>query len=254
MCKHYFLIIALSIITLIIFNGIFLRRFLCLNKPYNRGILAIESWVSVESIPEIYSIIYSGKYKIIVIAGEASDAKDSQYKLGDKASLLKSKLVAKGIDQNLIYLVQYRNINYNHTYHLAMAIKQWLSKLNNNKCIIDIYTLGSHSRKSYIIFRKIFPPSYKVGIISGEPLSFCTKRWFLSRKGIYAVYKNLLGYFYAKFFPFQLLSSTPEDRTQTLRVSNLIRILNYLVSVYPEIGKLPRDQWLIPRLFGNAPV
>lgn len=129
----------------------------------------------------------------------------------------RARMLALGLDKNSIIPVQHHNGTYHQTYWSAIALKDWLLKSKISTRFVDIYTVGVHSRKSYTIFNRVLSPAFKVGVISGTPLYYRPGSWFLSKTGIYLVFKNFFGYLYGKFFPFYLLAPDTDKPAATQR-------------------------------------
>jgi hypothetical protein len=196
------IVVGLISIVFVASSIIFLHDFLCLNKAYSSGTLVVEGWIPDISLNEIPFIYFSGNYKMLVVVGGPIISQQTRKNGLTAADRAKSRLIEKGIEKDSIFLVQYTEGQYHHTYRSAIALKDWLSKSNPDSHFIDIYTVGVHARKSYITFKRVLSPYYEVGVLSGKPLYYCPQTWFLSKKGIFLVYKNFFGYLYGKLFPF----------------------------------------------------
>ena len=148
---------------------------------------------------------------MLVVVGEMTFSENLRNQRLNDAYHDRLHLILKGIEKDSIVLVQYYKEKYHHTYRAAIAFRDWLLKSNVTPRFVDVYTVGVHSRKSYIIFKRVLSPNYQVGILSGRPLYYSPKRWFLSKKGFYLVNKNFFGFLYGKLFPFQLVASNGNE-------------------------------------------
>jgi hypothetical protein len=62
-------------------------------------------------------------------------------------------------------------------------------------------SLGAHSRRSWMLFRKAMP-NYDIGIITIEEKLYDTSAWWKSSKGFRTVFTEGVGFLYSKFFFF----------------------------------------------------
>src|SRR6266699_757420 len=81
----------------------------------------------------------------------------------------------------------------------ASEFRRWLDSSATQVCCVDVFTVGVHARKSWVLFRYVLGDHYRVGIISGsgDPDNR-GKPWFLSAGAIWTVVRDLAGYVYAK--------------------------------------------------------
>jgi hypothetical protein len=86
------------------------------------------------------------------------------------------------------------------TFASARAVKQWLSKSGTSIREVDIFTVGVHARKSWILFRRALGEDYRVGIIAGTESSYDAASWMISKRGVYIVVRNLAGYLYSELW------------------------------------------------------
>ena len=64
---------------------------------------------------------------------------------------------------------------------------------------VDIYSLGTHSRRSWLLFQYVFNPDIAVGIVSIESRSYDSGKWWKSSSGVRSVLSETIAYFYARF-------------------------------------------------------
>jgi hypothetical protein len=82
------------------------------------------------------------------------------------ANLAKNKLLALGIDSTQIIDISGEKVTINRTLTSALAFRDWLKSSNKEVNGINIVTLGTHARRTWMIYNRIFENEYKIGIIS----------------------------------------------------------------------------------------
>ncbi len=65
---------------------------------------------------------------------------------------------------------------------------------------VNLLSASAHVRRSHLILERVLPPSMKVGVISAPPLSYNAEFWWLSKKGIWVVFKNTFSILYSLLF------------------------------------------------------
>jgi len=82
------------------------------------------------------------------------------------AELCRNKLISLGIDSNLVIAVPAKRVSINRTLTSALAFRNWLKSTEMRVTGINIISLGVHSRRTWIVYRKLLGKSYDIGIIS----------------------------------------------------------------------------------------
>lgn len=82
------------------------------------------------------------------------------------AELARNNLLAMGIDSSLIVEIPGKRVTLNRTLTSALAFRDWLNTSDFEVKGINIVTLGTHSRRTWMIYNKILNKKYDIGIIS----------------------------------------------------------------------------------------
>ena len=100
----------------------------------------------------------------------------------------KELLIQYGIGPDKIIPVTAERVVYNRTFCSALAVKEWLEKNEITVEGINLYSLGIHSRRSWITYRNLLEKEYPVGVISGE------QKFYSRRHIIIPLGRELIGY------------------------------------------------------------
>ncbi len=189
----------LCVIASIVFAILNVHSFLAKNSPVEANVLVVEGWLPDYAIQAAIAEFRKGSYcKLITIGGPLPRGFYlSQYKTF--AELSAATLVALGFDTEKLVAVSEPYAAKNRTYGSAMELSQWLSTSNLQVKSLNLYTLGTHARRSWIVFKKVFAPEITVGIIAVEPLGYQPKSWWKSSEGIRTVISELIAYLYVRF-------------------------------------------------------
>lgn len=82
------------------------------------------------------------------------------------AELAKNNLLAIGIDSSLVVSIPGKKVTINRTLTSALAFRDWLKTSDIEVKGINIVTLGTHAKRTWMIYNKILDKKYDIGIIS----------------------------------------------------------------------------------------
>jgi hypothetical protein len=199
--KRVLLWVTLGIGVVLICFLISIHGFLAVSNPVGEGILVVEAWIPAKTLEESAIVFNSGRYRYFVVVG--GPGQGSASKSNDPttwADLAATKLEKLGLDTKKLVQISVPAVSFGRTLEGATAVKRWLGSSRISVCCVDVFTVGAHARKSWILSRYALGDSYRVGIIAGSPDSYDPRFWLASRRGIWVVARNLAGYMYSKFW------------------------------------------------------
>jgi len=176
-------------------------KFLAITRPLGEGVLVVDAWIPQQTLAESISIFNSGRYRyLVVLGGPTQEAASSSHSAAADADLAASTLEKLGLDARKLVKINVPDNSSGRTLRRATAVKTWLDRSQAPTCCVDVFTVGVHARKSWILFRHALGSSYRVGIVAGNEFRYPPRFWFISRTGIWIVSRNLAGYFYSKLW------------------------------------------------------
>lgn len=190
------MLIALAILGLAIFN---LHGFLAKNAPVKTDVLVVEGWIPDYAIAAAMKEFQSGEYKTLIAIGAPMPrgAYLSSYK--NFAELAAATLIALGFDRQKLQVVSTDFTPECRTQNAAIALKKHLETSNPPILSMNIFTFGPHSRRTWLLFRRVFPAPMEVGIVASQPLLYDAKSWWNSSEGVRTVVGELIAYLYRRF-------------------------------------------------------
>ena len=189
--RRWLLALAISLVVIVFLVTV--QRFLAVTEPLGHGVLVVEGWIPDSSFTDALEVFDRGAYTNLVIVGGSSqrlNVAQLEHRVSDK----ENSGAAITSSRSVVFLPV--SAARNRTYATALTFRSWANGSGTPVHAVDVFTKGVHARKSWILFRKALGDRYQVGIISGPEHSFDPNRWFISRRGLWIVSRNLAGYAY----------------------------------------------------------
>ncbi len=82
------------------------------------------------------------------------------------AELARNRLISSGIDSDKIIATQGERVRINRTLTSALAFRNWLKNSSFDIKGINIFSMGTHARRTWMTYNKILNEKYRIGIIS----------------------------------------------------------------------------------------
>ena len=171
-----------------------LYGFLSPSKPIRAEVLVVEGWLSECMLKEASEEYLHGNYSYCLISGKKDDSPRSPVKA----------LIRYGIDSSAIKFTEAKMKKGYNTFYMAHAAHEWLKTNDQKISKINVFTAGPHSRKSWIIFKRVFGNRYEIGVLSANLENCNTQLWWKSKRGVHYLVKYGLGYLYALLWPLNL--------------------------------------------------
>lgn len=82
------------------------------------------------------------------------------------AELARNSLLSMGLDSSFVLAIPGKRVKINRTLSSALAFRDWLKTAKIEVKGINIVTIGTHARRTWMTYNKILDGNYKIGIIS----------------------------------------------------------------------------------------
>src|SRR5262249_598758 len=113
---------------------------------------------------------------------------------------IQATLMSCGLPATSIETVYHPAVRKDRTYHSALAVKGWLGEHELPLTSIDVVTVGSHARRSRLMFQKPFGKAATVGIVAMDDQGYDCQQWWRTREGVREVVGETIAYVYARLF------------------------------------------------------
>ena len=186
--------------------------FLSLSHPIPAEVLVVESWLPDYALFNAVGEFKRGGYKYVVATGPSLPPAGDLSRYPTAAEFAAAKLAQLGLPPERIVAVPSGSPAQDRTYSSGTALKRWLEIKDNSLKALNVYTLGTHARRSRLLFQKVLGNKVKVGVIACPDCYYDSQRWWATSEGVRTVTSEGLAYLYARFV-FPLLPHKDTDPT-----------------------------------------
>jgi uncharacterized SAM-binding protein YcdF (DUF218 family) len=174
--------------------------FLSTNKPNNGNILVLDGQMPDFAVKKAIQIFDSGDYKYIVTTGGKIKTGYFIAEFKSMAEFTAATFQNLGFEKDKLIVIPGGDIKRDRTYNSALSLKKWMLENDEYSKQIDVLTVGSHARRSRLLFKKAFDSKLEIGIISVEDPAYDPRRWWKSSIGARVVISETVAYFYVLLF------------------------------------------------------
>ncbi len=185
--------------TLTIFTVTHIHPFLSVTSPIKADILVVEGWLPDYALKQALTEYENGSYNKVVTTGGPLPTGYYLAEYKTFAELAAATLKALGLKKEKLVAVPAPEVIKDRTYASAVIFRQWLSNSNLNVQSINLYTFDVHTRRSWLIFKKVLAPTIKTGAIAAKTRDYQPDKWWVSSEGVRSVISEVIAYIYARF-------------------------------------------------------
>ncbi len=193
-------LIGVNLFTVLLIFLLNIHPYLAKSAPIGGELLVVEGWQPDYALKEAARIFSQGNYKLLVSTGGPLDQGSYLLPYKTYAQLARLSFHEMGIAESLTVAVPAESVRKDRTYQSAVALKKWLesSELFIEK--IDLLSLGTHTRRSAMVFERVLKSQIKVGKVSIENADYESAQWWKSSEGVKTLYSELISIVYTFFF------------------------------------------------------
>lgn len=190
------LVLMLIAIAAIVYGLRQLDHFLSLSRPIASEVMVMEGWLPDTVKQQVLRQYRQGGYRKMVITGGpiTHGLFLSAYK--SHAEMGSATMIALGMHPDQVIAVPAPEVDCYRTTAAAMSLKKYIDA--EGILSFNLYSLGSHARRSYYIFRQVFGPGYRIGVVAMPPLHYDPDRWWTTSHGFRTVIPEAIAYFYVR--------------------------------------------------------
>ena len=175
----------------------FAYSFLASNHPLSSEILVVEGWEPRYAMDQAVAEFNRGRYRTLFVTGGAIEEGSllSEYKT--YANLGGTVLQKSGFPGANLQIVPAPQVKKDRTFQSALALKDWMTANGGIPPTLNVVSLGTHSRRTHLLFEKAFGNQSRVGIIAVENRDFDPASWWHYSQGVRSVVDETVAYLYA---------------------------------------------------------
>ncbi|MHC0063133.1 YdcF family protein [Nostoc sp. UIC 10890] len=193
--------IAIALIAYLIFFTItHVHSFLAVTSPIKSAqALIVEGWLPDYAIEEALAEFQNGSYSQIITTGGTLGK--GSYLTGYKnfAEVTAATFIKLGLETEKVVAVPTPFVVKDRSYASAAEFYRWLSNSNLQIESINLFSLDVHTRRSWLIFKKLLNPNIKVGVIAAKTQDYDPEKWWASSAGVRTIIDEAIAYVYARF-------------------------------------------------------
>lgn len=179
-----------------------INDFLAISCRVEADILVVEGWVHLHpAIAEAAQEFKRGQYRLLITVGGPTPGVGRVPERASSAILAANQLQDLGVEKRFIVALSVPDVARHRTFASALTVKEWLRRSEVRTKGINVFTIGPHARKSLVLFTRALGAAYAVGVIAGTDEGYDADRWWMSPRGIYVIFRKVLGYLYAITWP-----------------------------------------------------
>lgn len=191
------LLLAIALIFWLLLTRI--EPFFAYSVPVKAEILVVEGWIGDQGIIGAIAEFERKPYQLLITTGSRFGRGEYLSEYQDFAHLSEATFITLGFDPQKLQPILTPPAKRDRTLTSAFEVKRWLKENKIYPTGINVYSENVHSRRSWLIYRKVFEPDIKVGVISHPAQNYDPKAWWTSSEGFKKVTSEVISYIYVKF-------------------------------------------------------
>jgi uncharacterized SAM-binding protein YcdF (DUF218 family) len=172
------------------------ESFLSLTRRLPVEVLVVEGWIGHDAVRAAETEFEQYGYQYIVATGGPTTAEGWQDGDLSYAEMAQRELIRLGIPRDKVILAPAKDSEIKRTYESAVAVSQALRLRGIKPNGLNVFTLGPHARRSWLVFAKVQGPKTKVGVIGWVPPDDQTMQWWQSSDRAKELLTETAGYLY----------------------------------------------------------
>jgi hypothetical protein len=185
----WILLAVLAVIATLV-AGHLIHPFLALNQPApGARLLVIEGWLDTKELDQAVEVAIRGKYDRVVTTGGSIERWSELSKSSNYADLAWSYLKQHGLEDVDLTSVPAPASAQDRTFLSAVKLRQWTQKQGLAVDSLDVFTGGTHARRSRMLYQLAFGQGVVVGVMAARSAQYDQDRWWRSSAGA----KTVLG-------------------------------------------------------------
>ena len=169
------------------------ESFLSLTDRLPAEVLVVEGWIGRNGVRAAATEFEQRGYEYIVTSGGPASESWEENPLS-YAEMADRELIRSGIPKERIIVAPSKSTQTRRTYESALAVSDALQRRNIKPKAFNIFTLGSHARRSRLVFAKVEGSLTKVGVVAWTPTDIGSDPWWRSSERTKDLITETVGY------------------------------------------------------------
>lgn len=152
-------------------------------------LLVVEGWLDTKELDQAVAAFQQGRYQRVVTTGGPMETWSEFPRSSNYADYAASYLRKHGLQHVDLTAVPAPASAQDRTFLSAVKVRDWAKMQGLEVSSLDVYSSGTHARRSRMLYRIAFGPNIDVGILSARPTQYDDERWWQTSAGV----KTVLG-------------------------------------------------------------
>jgi len=176
------------------------HAFLSLNAPVEANILVVEGWAPDYALVEAVQEFERGDYALVVASGGPLERGSLVTGYDTYAELAEASLKKLGMKSEDLIAAPAEKVFRNRTFVSAVSVRELLAERAIEITGVNVVSVGTHARRSWIVYTKVLRDTCPVGVISLAPRDYDPDRWWTSSDGVKTTLTETIGWLYEVLF------------------------------------------------------
>ena len=195
------LLLALGMLAAGLIFVLGVHPFLAVSEPADEpDLLVVEGWMADYNLPTVVEEFRKGPYQRIGATGIALDQGSFLQEYQSFGEVTAATLRKMGIAESELLVGATTDTRRHRTYTAAKALKQAVDESGLEVASLTVFSQAAHSRRTWMIFKKVFGEGVDVGIVALPDENYDNDRWWGSSAGIKTVGMELIAYTHELLF------------------------------------------------------
>lgn len=162
--------------------------FLAPNDPVpGARLLVVEGWLASGEFDQAVEAYRKGRYDRVVTTGGPIDRFPELLGASNYADFAARYLKSHGLSGSEVIPVPTPASALDRTYQSAAALRDWANKPGSGVVSLDVFSSGTHARRSRALYRMAFGPTIDIGVLAARPTEYDPEQWWQTSAGAKAV-------------------------------------------------------------------
>jgi len=174
-----------------------IHSFLSVTHRIPAKVMVIEGWLPDYALESALEEFKRDGYERMFTTGGPLDRGSHLREYGTFAGVAAATLLKLGAPADSLTAVPSSERYRNRTYASAVALRDHLRQMGLTNTAFNLFTEGTHARRSWLCFRRAFGPETTVGVIAIENRDYDSSAWWRYSAGVKTILSETLGFTYA---------------------------------------------------------
>lgn len=180
-----------------------IHRFLAPDRAVVSDVLVVEGWVPYYALKRGLDLSVEQESRLLLLTGGTVRGEVNPEPGDTYANMALKRLKRVGGDLPHVHSVPSPELTpepeRDRTYASALAVKKWLEGQGTSVNSINVLTMGTHARRTRLLFQKAFGSDVEIGVIAVPSREYDPEHWWQFSEGVKEVLSEGAAYLYARF-------------------------------------------------------